>query len=269
MGDWITCFVMGIIGFVMKRSGWPRPPLILALILGNIMENSFQISMRVHDGWGWVTKPIIVIIIVLIVLTIVFAVKNAIKKKRIQPDESDNPVAGEGAERNPLISLPFSLIFAVASIWAGFEAQPWPFEVKQFPISIAFPTAVFVTAILLMDFRDLFAKRRELADWGVVFQVSSEQAVLARSLTFFGYLVVMILATYVIGQKIALPIFIGLYLWRWGHYSKRLSISYAVGGWAFIVIFYDQIMNLLFHTSWLHRWLRPEFPEWLPKYLIF
>ena len=67
MGDWITCFVMGIIGFVMKRGGWPRPPLILALILGNIMENSFQISMRVHDGWGWVTRPIIVIIIVLLV----------------------------------------------------------------------------------------------------------------------------------------------------------------------------------------------------------
>ena len=46
LGDWVTCIIMGIVGYTMKKGGWPRPPLILALILGSIMENSFQISMR-------------------------------------------------------------------------------------------------------------------------------------------------------------------------------------------------------------------------------
>jgi len=269
MGDWITCLVMGIVGFVMKRGGWPRPPLILALILGNIMENSFQISNRIYEDWEWVTRPIVLIIIALIFLTIVFAVKGAFRKNQTNQNEPEDPAVGEGAERNPLISLPFSLLFAVASIWSVFEAQPWPFEVKQFPVSIAVPTALLVTIIILKDIQALFVQRRASSDWSAVFQTTSEQAVLVRSSTFFLYLVVMILATYVVGQKIALPLFIGVYLWRWGQYPKRLSISYAIGGWAFIVVFYDQIMNLLFHPSWVHSWLRPIFPEWLPKILIF
>ncbi|MDA0241720.1 MAG: tripartite tricarboxylate transporter permease, partial [Proteobacteria bacterium] len=43
IGDWVACLTMGIVGFIMKRGGWPRPPLVLALILGSIMEKSFQI----------------------------------------------------------------------------------------------------------------------------------------------------------------------------------------------------------------------------------
>ena len=60
LGDWISCITMGIIGFIMKRGGWPRPPLILALILGSIMEHAFQISMGAADGAHWLyTRPIV------------------------------------------------------------------------------------------------------------------------------------------------------------------------------------------------------------------
>ena len=58
LGDWISCITMGIVGFIMKRGGWPRPPLILALILGSIMENAFQISMGAHDG-AHVTRDLV------------------------------------------------------------------------------------------------------------------------------------------------------------------------------------------------------------------
>jgi len=34
MGDWWTCIGMGVLGYAMKQGGWPRPPLILALVLG-------------------------------------------------------------------------------------------------------------------------------------------------------------------------------------------------------------------------------------------
>ena len=49
-GDWVVVMIMGLVGYTMKRGGWPRPPLVLALILGGIMEQTFQITMRVHEG---------------------------------------------------------------------------------------------------------------------------------------------------------------------------------------------------------------------------
>lgn len=269
MGDWITCLAMGITGFIMKRGGWPRPPLILALILGNILENTFQISNRAYDGLNWLMRPIVLSILTLIVITLVFAVKGALKKKLKQSEEKDSPAAGEGVEKNPLISLPFAAVLAVLFIWAGFESQPWPREVKQFPIAISIPASILVLFTLFFDWRDLMKAHREAGGWIEVIRANSEQAMLFRSLTFFGYLIAMIVLTYTLGQKIALPIFIGMYLWRWGGYDRRLSIGYALGGWIFIIGFYDQIMNLLFHPSWLYSWLQPLFPEWLPSWLLF
>jgi len=65
-----------------------------------------------------------------------------------------------------------------------------------------------------------------------------------------------------------LGLFVGIYLWRWGGYSARFSVIYAIGAWLFIVAFYDRVMNLLFHPSWLHSAVYPILPEWLPSYLF-
>jgi len=105
MGDWVACLSMGIIGFVMKRGGWPRPPLVLAFILGTILENAFQISMRAHEGPGWLGRPIVLIIIALTIITAVLSAKGIIKKKK----DKGAPAGGEGSARNPVISFPLGI----------------------------------------------------------------------------------------------------------------------------------------------------------------
>jgi hypothetical protein len=264
MGDWVTCLVMGILGFVMKRGGWPRPPLILALILGNILENAFQISMRVHQGLGWLGRPIVLIVIVLILITLFFAARGVLKKKK----SPKSAAAGEGSERNPIISLPFTLLLTIMFVWAGFESIQWPAEVKQFPLTIAIPGAVFCFVILFQDARDLIAATRKSGGLAGVIRSVSEDNVLGRAHVFFAYLVGLILVSLVVGQKIALPLFIGMYLWRWGGYGWRVSVGYALAGWLFVVGFYHQIMHLVFHPSWLGAWLPAMLPEWLPGWLI-
>jgi len=114
----------------MKRGGWPRPPLILALILGSIMENAFQISMGAHDGAHWLyNRPIVLIIYALIIITILLAAKGITKNKRTEIREETATVMGEGSERNPMISFPFSILLFVVFISAIFESQGW----FQFP----------------------------------------------------------------------------------------------------------------------------------------
>ena len=79
----------------------------------------------------------------------------------------------------------------------------------------------------------------------------------------------MLLVMLVVGQKVALPLFIALYLIRWGNYNWRAAAGYAVGGYVILVGFYDQIMHLFWHPAWIQTWLPDLLPTWLPPWLLF
>ena len=108
IGAWLSCVVFGVIGFFMKRGGWPRPPVILALVLGEILERSFQISMRIHEGPGWLSRPIVIGLLLVIVVTIFLAIRGIAREKL-----AGKVAAGEASEKNPAVSLPFTLILLV------------------------------------------------------------------------------------------------------------------------------------------------------------
>ena len=271
LGDWITVLIMGVVGFIMKRGGWPRPPLILALILGSIMENAFQISVRAYDGIGWLGRPIVLIILALIVITIVLAVRGVTKNKKGAKELviGEAQITSEGSERSPMISLPFSILLFGTFVWAWFESQQWPVSVRQFPITAAIPGAILTFAALAHDARGYRAVLRDHGSFRAAWTNASKAAEFNRATLFFAFLVAMILLMLVVGQKIALPLYIAAYLVHWGGYNWRIVLGYAVGGWVLLVGFYDQVMHLFWHSSWLDSWLPELLPEWLPKWLFF
>lgn len=247
IGDWITCLVIGFIGFMMKRGGWPRPPLILAVILGSLMENWYQRSMSVYEGFGWLQRPIVIIVALIVCITIYLAVRGIIKAKR-----SENaPEVGEGAERNPYFSLPLAIALSIIFAWAYIESQQWPQNVKQFPIAIAIPGALLAWSVLFVDVK---ATLRFTADHNGVkgaMAAAFEKALFRDAGVFFGYLLAILLLTFLAGQIVALLAFIAIYLWRWGGYGWKISLGYAAICFLFLYGFYDQIMNVLWHPSLL------------------
>jgi putative tricarboxylic transport membrane protein len=56
--DMIMTIIFGLIGLTMVNLGWPRPPLILGLVLGKLIERNFLISYELH-GLGLFLKPIV------------------------------------------------------------------------------------------------------------------------------------------------------------------------------------------------------------------
>ncbi len=263
LGDWISCTVFGIVGFAMKRGGWPRPPVILALVLGSILEGYFQISMRVHQGVGWLTRPIVLALIVVIIITLVFAARGIARQKL-----SAKPTTGEGSARNPALSLALSAGLCVLFIWAGVTALQWPPPVRQPPLLVAIPGAILAGIVAVRDLLQLLVEKRAEGAWLDTLRKSYKDAWLAKAIPFFGYLVGIIVVTIVAGQKIALPLFIGVYLLRWGGYRKRIALSYAFAGWIIVVFFYGEVMNLLFHPSYLALWLENTVADGLPIWLI-
>ena len=60
IGNVIITFAFGIFGYLLKKYGFERPPLILAFVLGPLIEKAFRQSMIVSDGSFtiFVTRPI-------------------------------------------------------------------------------------------------------------------------------------------------------------------------------------------------------------------
>ena len=77
LNDLIVTLIFGVIGYYMVLHGWPRPPLILGLILGKIAENYLWISTAAY-GAKWLLFPSV---LSLIILTAVIVGYPIIKEK--------------------------------------------------------------------------------------------------------------------------------------------------------------------------------------------
>ncbi|MHA6965068.1 tripartite tricarboxylate transporter permease [Zobellella denitrificans] len=74
IADLLLLLGFGLLGLGMKRFGFPTAPLILALILGSMMEESLRRALQISDG-SWLTfvdKPIALWLLVLTAVSLLF-----------------------------------------------------------------------------------------------------------------------------------------------------------------------------------------------------
>ena len=105
---------------------------------------------------------------------------------------------------------------------------------------------------LLLVVKDSQASMRVTAVAGNLREALSQAAdksELQPSLVFIAYLLVTVGITYLVGQLVALPLFVIAYLLVWGGYRPRDAAIYALMTSFIIWGFYGELMNLLFHPS--------------------
>ncbi len=80
---WVM-LISGIIGFFMLRHGFGPAPLIMGLILGKIVEESFSQAMIIHDNSliSMLERPIVFLFFVLTLLSLMGPIISAIFKRR-------------------------------------------------------------------------------------------------------------------------------------------------------------------------------------------
>ena len=266
LGSWVTVLLFGVIGYVMKVSGWARPPLILGLILGTIVENRFLLSTGAYDGFGWLAKPLVLFLLILVLVTVFLAVRG-FKGRRGYANSTDEQ--GEGRVSNPVMSLPFALVLVSCFVYATITAAEWPEEVGLFPIVVAVPGLMLAGIACFKDVQGIRDFLREKTTLPAVLMNAFNKATLARSSQFVLLLVGMIVLMLIVGQKLALPIFIYSYLVWWGKKSQVLSLTYALFGWGLLVFFYDRIINLVFHVPLLQEPLEQMTPSGFPIWVLF
>ncbi|MFD1065199.1 tripartite tricarboxylate transporter permease [Oceanobacillus locisalsi] len=82
--DLYMLLLFGIMGFLMRLFSFPAPPLILAFILGGMMENSLRQSLVSSNGslMVFVNDPIAFTLLVIAALTFVFPLISQIRKRK-------------------------------------------------------------------------------------------------------------------------------------------------------------------------------------------
>lgn len=78
-GDLVTLIGFGLFAWIMKLAGWPRPPLVLGLVLGPIIGKYLFISTHVYDGFGWLTRPGVIFLFVAMVISVAYGL---VREKR-------------------------------------------------------------------------------------------------------------------------------------------------------------------------------------------
>jgi TctA family transporter len=73
--------VFGALGWVMILLGWPRPPLILGLVLGRLAERYLFLSVNRYD-WEWLTRPGVLVLLTLTAGVLVYSAWQAATSRR-------------------------------------------------------------------------------------------------------------------------------------------------------------------------------------------
>ncbi len=67
IGDLLVLALLGFLGWLMKRGGWPRAPALVGFVLSKPMEQNFWLALQLHE-WSWLARPAVLAISLLIVV---------------------------------------------------------------------------------------------------------------------------------------------------------------------------------------------------------
>ena len=88
IGDVIVMFVFGIVGYLMKRFDFEAAPLVLALILGPLLEDNLRQALLISRGsfWIFINRPIsaaFLIVSFLIIVSSLFRLRPKVEVEEV------------------------------------------------------------------------------------------------------------------------------------------------------------------------------------------
>ncbi len=77
--DILTFLGFSVLGYFMKLFDWPRPPLLVAVVLGGQLEGYLWLS-NARYGWSWLIEPGVLAIMALVILTLVMPIVRRLRR---------------------------------------------------------------------------------------------------------------------------------------------------------------------------------------------
>ena len=81
-GDMVMVLLFGAHRWLMVTFGWLRPPLLIGLVLGDLVEKNLFIAVDAHGGFGWLTRPVVLVLLVITLAGILVPIYQHIKRPK-------------------------------------------------------------------------------------------------------------------------------------------------------------------------------------------
>ncbi len=270
-GDLITVVLFGLLGWFMKRLGWPRPPLILGFVLGAVVERYYFISVSRYD-YGWLTNPIVMVL---------FAIALwGFARPLIREAKMAGGIGGmlSGYSRTANINMN-TLFYGAAFVLVGVmltQTVLWKFDARLVPQAIG---GISIALLILGFINHTFkspgsgaggddAKSKAVAslklDLSADTQSEELKITIHRALIFLGWIIGFLIGVAIIGMLPTILFFIAAYMWVEGRENLKLILSTSVGITVFSFILFDQTLSLPWPRSLLGN-LYPVLRDTIPS----
>ena len=253
-GDIAVLFGIGAFGFVMKRFGWPRPPLILGFVLGTLIERYSFISVNRY-GLEWTTRPAVAILLVLAIIVVLRPLFLAWKRSRAEGTQINFGFQKQELNREVIFIAALVAVF----IFMYVSASAWPFGARMFPQSIA--VAALLALAVLIGQKLFFGRTRDgeqvldIVD-GELSEFSTAH-IARRAASFASWCGFFVVAAQVFGFIIAM----GLFTLGFTRFDgqKKWKHALLLAGAVFVVSY------LLFHVALRLHWPDSYIGAWFPQ----
>jgi len=279
-GDIVALLIFGLIGWVMKRMKWPRPPLILGFVLGGLVERYMFISVNRY-GWEWLGifrdgefAPWVIIIFAITLYGVLGPVFRNRRKRKKEGQIRESSFAYQSQNLNP--NMFFTLLVLALFITVIAVSSPWEFGAKLVPqvvswFGIGFTgwlviSGLFITTRVrtaLAEGGDMVGGSREtqLSSAGDAFKTGENEThfdiqadygdlssteIYRRAGVYFAWLIFFFVSSLVIGLLPAMFLFLAGYLRFEAKESWKMTLSISVPMWI--------ACYALFHKLLVVRW---------------
>ncbi|MBI4888334.1 MAG: tripartite tricarboxylate transporter permease [Acidobacteria bacterium] len=236
--DILLMLAATVVGVAAIRWDWPRAPLLLALVLGDIAERYLFLSYSLYE-WRWLGRPLVVAFAAVTVGGLLWPV---IRRRHDAP----RPAAYRA---DALITIGFLALAA----WVLYEAWGWPFRTAVFPLATGVVLLVFSVVKLgscLVPFtgrvspggaKDAPGRPAETDDdLPDIFATASR----AEWLSAAGWMAAFFVLLWLAGALVAVPLFALVYLLAAARQSMALAGVYAFICWLFIYGLFDRALHV-------------------------
>ena len=246
--DMIIVLFFGGLGWIMEKLAWPRPPVLLGLVLGPLAENRLFLSTD-NYGLAWLHRPGVMVIFALTLFGVFYPMIKSRREARAKA--AQQPVtqarSAEATARQLHFGAATAYTFTVIVLLslALWQSRNFGFRAGLFPWAIGIPTLILAIAQLG---RDLYGKKKTAAA-SLIENVEEkiDPAVMQqRTIEVILWTIGFFLAIWLLGFTYAVPLTILLYLKFAGKESWLMTALVTFFAWLFYWGLFEKLLNVPF-----------------------
>ena len=245
--DMLVVLFFGGLGWVMEKMEWPRPPVLLGLVLGPLAENRLFLSTD-NYGLSWLWRPGVLTIFAVTMIGIIYPIiKQKREEKRRLASEPQSQATVDAPRQHSLrfdSKALFSVVVVVLIALALWQSRNFGFRAGLFPWAIGIPTLVL--ALLQLN-KDVTGRKKPqaAATWEVALAVPPEVAT-RRTLAIIGWTVGFFVMIWLLGFAYAVPVVMILYLKFAGREKWPMTLIVTFFTWLFFHGLFERALNVPF-----------------------